>query len=200
MDGIKNILDRIDQEIQQDIAAMHQEAQEQAAAREVHYDTLIAQQTEDILARGREEAIQHEERLVSVAMVDCRKATLAARQTLVSQAFDQALNHLVNLPEEEYIPLVAQLTASAAITGSEAVIFSEKDRARYGKAVVARANELLPKELAGNLTLSPETRDMEGGVILSDGQVELNCSFETLIRLQRGTLDLAVAQVLFPQS
>ena len=38
---------------------------------------------------------------------------------------------------------------------------------------------------------------IRGGLILSDGDVEVNCAFETLVRLQRGELDRQVAKVLF---
>ena len=50
----------------------------------------------------------------------------------------------------------------------------------------------------GMLTLAEESRPMAGGLILRDGRVETNCSFEVLIRLQRGALSAEVAQVLFP--
>lgn len=38
---------------------------------------------------------------------------------------------------------------------------------------------------------------MRGGFILSDGAIEVNCSFETLVRLQRGVIAGEVANVLF---
>lgn len=199
MDGIKNILARIDQELQQEIDTIHQETQAQLAERSAHYDTLIAQETKAILDRGAQEATQHEERLVSVAMVECRKLLLSARQNLVSQTYDQALTHLLALSPEEYVTLLASLASRAALTGAEEVMLSEQDRTRYGKTVVAKANELLDKGLPKTLTLSPHTRNIQGGLILSNGQVELNCSFETLIRLQRGVMDLEVAHTLFPQ-
>ena len=38
---------------------------------------------------------------------------------------------------------------------------------------------------------------MAGGFILSSGYTEVNCTFGTLIRLQRDTLAAEVAKVLF---
>ena len=49
----------------------------------------------------------------------------------------------------------------------------------------------------GMLTLSEETRNIKGGFIMVDGDVEINCAFETLVRLQREKLEKDVAQVLF---
>ena len=74
------------------------------------------------------------------------------------------------------------------------LIFSQADRAQVGKAVVLAANE----KLNGSLTLAEETRPMNGGFILSDGRVEVNCSFETLVRLQKAELTGKVTGALFP--
>ena len=48
------------------------------------------------------------------------------------------------------------------------------------------------------LTLSDETREMEGGVTLRDGNVEVNCAFETQLRILRETMAADVAKALFP--
>ena len=89
---------------------------------------------------------------------------------------------------------LAGLAAEASSTGREEVILSQKDRARYGKQVVTQANERLGD---GHLTLSVQTRPIRGGLILSDGDVEVNCTFETLVRLLRGEMDRTVVEVLF---
>ncbi|MBE5708392.1 MAG: hypothetical protein EGR51_00630, partial [Oscillibacter sp.] len=107
------------------------------------------------------------------------------------------------------------------------VIFSQKDRSRFGKAVVTRANEILARQVApklpdeltetkagavldkvvtgasavlagtGMLTMAEETRPMAGGLILRDDKVETNCSFEVLIHLQKEDLAAEVARALF---
>ena len=41
---------------------------------------------------------------------------------------------------------------------------------------------------------------MAGGVVLRDGKVETNCSFEMLLRLQREPMAAEVARVLFDEA
>ena len=112
-------------------------------------------------------------------------------------------------------------------TGKEQLVFSPKDRNRIGKQVVVAANEALVKNVApelpesitdskvgafvgklvnsataqitgtGLLSLSEETRNIRGGFILVDGPIEVNCAFETLVRLQREKLEKQVADILF---
>ena len=179
------------------------------------------------MARGESAAAEREKRLESMAEMESRKLVLAAKQEVLDEAFTMALEKLCTLPDEEYIELLAALAVKAARTGREKVIFSQKDRNRVGKAVVTRANDALARKVApklpgdltdtragaildkvvtgasailagtGMLTLAEETRPIKGGIILSDGDVETNCTFETLVRLQRENISGEVAKVLF---
>ena len=134
--------------------------------------------------------------------MEAKKLMLATKQEMLDKAFALALEQLASLPEDEYIALLAALAARAAATGREQLIFSPKDRERVGEQVVAAANEKLSQDGAaearvGQLALSEEARPMRGGFILSDGEVEVNCAFETLVRLQRGEVSGEVAKALF---
>ena len=51
--------------------------------------------------------------------------------------------------------------------------------------------------LPAMLTLAQETREMDGGLILRDGQVEVNCAFETQLRVLREDMTAEVAAILF---
>ena len=194
MDGIEKITGRIAADGAQEAQAILDEARAQAEAITARYEAQAQRESEEILARGRRNADERVERLASVAQLDARKLELAAKQEMLSKAYDLALEQLVNLPDKEYVKLLADLAVKASVTGKEAVIFSQKDRTRYGKQVVTQANERLKD---GHLTLSEQTRNIKGGLILADGDVEVNCTFETLVRLQRGTLEREVAGVLF---
>ncbi|HJB70883.1 V-type ATP synthase subunit E family protein [Flavonifractor sp. An10] len=194
MDGIEKITGRIAADASQEIAAIQAEARRQADEIAGRYEAQARREREDILARGRRAADERVERLASVAQLDARKLELSAKQEMLARAYDRALEKLTGLPDGAYTDLLAQLAVEASSTGREAVILSPKDRARYGKAAVTRANEKLGD---GHLTLSEQTRPIQGGLILSDGDVEVNCSFETLVRLIRGETDREVAKVLF---
>ena len=61
--------------------------------------------------------------------------------------------------------------------------------------VVTGANALL--QGTAMLTLSQETRDMAGGLTLRDGNVEVNCAFETQLRVLREEMAAEVAGILF---
>ena len=227
MNGIEKITGQIDADVQKEIDDALAQARRQAGESEARYAAQAEAQAEEIRRRGQRDAGLRRERLVDMARLEARKRLLSAKQDMVGQAFDLALKKLVELPEQDYIALLANLAVAASRTGQEQVIFSQKDRARYGKQVVTTANEILakrvspklPEELTasragaildrvvtgasavlsgtGMLTLAEESRPMAGGLILRDGRVETNCSFEVLIHLQRDALSAEVARALF---
>ena len=195
MDGIEKIIDRISGDAQREVDDVLAKARAEADKILSQYQAQAQAEADDILARGQKAAVERGERLASVAQLECRKDVLRAKQEVIDEAFQLALKKLTQLPQEAYVSLLADLAVEASSKGNEKLIFSVADRARAGKAVVVAANEKLGDK--GQLTLAQETRPMQGGFILSDGAVEVNCTFETLVRLQRGTLSTQVAGVLF---
>ena len=227
MEGINKITARIAQDAQAEIAKLNEQTQAQIQELRTQTQAQVERETAETLARGQKAADERLERLTSAAQMERRKLELAAKQEVLGEAFDLALEQLCALPDGEYVQLLTKLALEASSTGKEQLIFSQKDRARVGKQVVVAANEALVKGVTpelpdtisdtkvgaflgkvvsstaamvtgtGLLTLSEETRPIKGGFIMGDGDVEINCAFETLVRLQREKLEKQVAEVLF---
>lgn len=194
MNGIEKIIDRISGDAQAEIDAVLAQARDEAAEITAKYEAQARAEADEILKRGAAAAAEREERLASMAQMEGRKAELAAKQEVIEEAFALALSKLQALPEDKYVELLAGLAAKASATGKEKLIFSAKDRDTVGKKVVDAASALVA---GGAFVLSDETRAINGGFVLSDGAVEVNCSFETLVRLQKAEITGEVSRVLF---
>ena len=227
MEGIEKITAKILQDCEDQVRQLQEETEAKVRTLEAAARTQADRESADILARGRRAADERLERLKSAAQMERRKLELAAKQEVLGEAFDLALDKLCALPEEEYIQLLTGMVLQAVSTGREQLVFSPRDRSRIGKQVVVAANEALVKAVApelpdsltdsrvgallgkvvnsaaaqitgtGLLSLAEETRPIRGGFILVDGPVEVNCSFETLVRLQREKLENQAAELLF---
>ena len=226
MEGIEKITAKIAQDAQAEISQLMAETDQKVQAVRANAAAQARQEAGDIVEKGRAAASERLERLSSASQMERRKLELAAKQEVLGEAFALALEKLCTLPEKEYIALLTKLALEASSSGKEQLIFSQKDRARVGKQVVMAANETLVKERAPSLpeevtkskvgafvdklvhnttavvtgtglTLSEETRDIRGGFIMVDGDVEINCAFETLVRLQREQVEKQVADALF---
>ncbi len=229
MNGIENITGRILADAREKAEAILDEARKQAAEIAESYAEdarRIRREAEEAAAR---DAARQEERMAGAAALEGRKLLLRAKQELLEETFDLAVHRLHEQPREAYTAFLTDLLTQAASTGREEVILCPVDRAQVGKEVVTAANERLAKAVAPQLpqelkqgrlgaaldkavtavgaiaqgtamlTLSQETRDIQGGFILSDGPVEVNCALETLVRQQRDRLSGEVARILFPQ-
>jgi V/A-type H+-transporting ATPase subunit E len=196
MNGIKKITDRITADTQAEIDRILAGAKAEAEKIEAKYRAQADREAADARAKNEKAAAERAERLVSVAQMEARKDLLSARQSQVETAFNQALEKLCAMPVERYIAVAADLLTQAAPEGRGEVVFSQADREKVGEAAVDAAN----RKLNGKLTLSGQTRTLKGGFILVDGSVEVNCTFDTLVRLQRGEMAGEVARILFPEA
>lgn len=227
MNGIEKITARIQADAQAEAGEILQEGEKRAAAIQADYQERAEREARALRQEGEAAAQRQLERLESAAGMEARQQLLGAKQACLEDAFAKAQEKLLALPAEEYAELLAKLAVKAARTGREEIILNARDRQRVGTQVAAKANALLAqasapaaaKELKGSkagdilskvvtganailqgtalLTLAGETREMAGGLILRDGSVEINCAFETQLRVLRESMAAEVAAILF---
>ena len=198
MNGIEKITARIQAEAEAENAAALQKAEQEAASILEEYKQ--AAQSEEAALRQEAEiaAAGQKEQLISAARLEASKQLLNTRQEILAEAFARAAEELRAMPAEQYLGLLTRLTVAASRTGTEEVIMNAADRAAYGEQTVASANAAL--QTAGKtsgLTLSDTTYAIDGGVILKDGRIEVNCSLSSLIENRREELSVEVARILF---
>lgn len=193
MTGIEKITGRINADAQAEIDAVLGEAQAKADQIKASYDAQARQEYETLSTRGERAAKEREGHLASSAQMESRKLILAAKQEMLDKAFQQAQRKLCTLKDEEMTRLLAGLAVKASVTGKEELILNGGVKRRLGKTVVERANA----QGGLHLTLSAQEGSFEGGVVLKNGAVETNCTFDTLVRLVRGEIAGEVAKVLF---
>lgn len=198
MNGIEKITDRISADVQREIDAINAEAQRECQEIRARYDELEKAEYWEIVNRSAKDAKLRMERLTNMALMESKKQILALKQEMVSLAFERAVQKLAALPEDEYVELLAGFAEEAARTGGEQLIFSPTDRARVGKKICLQANKRLEANgRQGSLTMSESTRPIRGGLILTDGRIDVNYSLETLISSHKNRLMEQVSKILF---
>ena len=193
MNGIEKITRLIQSEAQTEIDDILKKARDEAAAITARYQTQAETEAADLELKHKKAAEEREERLISVAQMESRKITLQVKQEMVEQAYALALKKLCSMPAEQYVEVLAKLILQASASGREEVIFSSEDREKVGKTAVEKANQASGKQLV----LSEETRPIQGGFTLKNQNIEVNCAFDTLVRLQKAETAGTVAKKLF---
>ena len=182
MNGIDTIIQRLNTDAKAETDALLEKARQEAAAVAARYQAQADKEAADLAARNERLAAEREERLISAAQMEARKTVLAAKQAVMEETYAKALEKMLT-----------ELLLQAAPHGMGEILFSAQDRETVGQAAVDAANG----KSGGKLTLSGETAPIQGGFILKDGNVEVNCAFDTLVRLQKAETAGQVAQRLF---
>jgi len=198
MNGIEKITARIAADAEAENRAVREASEQRCAHIRAEYEKKARAEYEAIIQDGARENEQCASRIARTASLEAKKSVLAMKQQVISEVFELAKGKIISLPEQDYIEFLARQASEAAITGEEEVILNAADRLRCGARVVEAANELLSKRgMHSGLTLSKSDRQMSGGLIVKQRDIEVNCTVDTLLELSRGELAARVAEVLF---
>ena len=198
MKGTEKIIAHIMADAQAQADAIIAQAEEKGAAIRSEYEARAKEKYNSLLRAGVKSCEDRVDSMNRIAKMEARKGVLALKQEMVGQSFLLAREKLVTLPEDEYVRLLAKLADEAAVTGDEEIILNVRDRESVGEKTVAAANAALTaRGLPGKLRLSDRTGDFVGGLILKRGSIEVNCTAELLVELQRSEMSAQLANLLF---
>lgn len=221
MTGLDRITNKILAEAEKEAEKILAEAD--ATCREIEVESKdeaerIAKSFSEELARTKAEFSARTE---ASAKTRRRNTLLATEGELVDEVFQSAEATVLAYDREKMLELLTGLLANAMIEQAEAeadsvalygaedailpetyeLILNPRDRATYGKAMIAGVgNKLIgkvPTEKLSRLHLSDTTKNISGGFILRYGDIESNCSFDLLFAELRQTLEIEVCGALF---
>jgi len=127
-----------------------------------------------------------------VAKLDVGKMELGVKQSLIQNAFEEALKSLTSLSKEKYLGFVEALLDQAVETGQEEILLGESEK-KITKEWVNTYNDKKGKKLV----LSKDKLPISGGFVLRNGNISTNCSFEMLLNWIREDLEADVVKRLF---
>ncbi len=195
MNGMEKITARMKEDAARSLSELN--AQTEQELRRIREESAARAEKERETAGGHAHLAAQEryERLCSAAEMETRKLTLSAKQKVLAETYDRALEILCSMPREEYLSLLVRLLKAAGGKGDEKIALSAKDRDEMGETLVERAN----KELNAHYTLAGEAADIRAGLVLISEECDVNCSFETLLALSREKTERGAAKLLFAE-
>ncbi len=189
---IKRIADDAQAQAQQKIDEAQAEAKQILADYEQQAKTL-SQQTQE---RAQKEAAVIAERVESQSGLIRRNMMLQYKRQAIEQAFQKALEVLCAQENDKQVELLSS-AAAKYITSDAQVLLNEKDSAAFGQSLIdAISEKLKAQNKPYAVSLSPKPASIQGGMILAEGNIETNLSYEILIKNMRDELEAEVAKVL----
>lgn len=135
-------------------------------------------------------------RAASLEKLKKSEIILNSKREEINYILDEAKKSLLNLPDEEYFNLILKLCKKYISPLKGEIIFSASDLKRIPGDLKADLSKLA-EDIGGDITISEQTRDIDGGFILSYGNIEENCSFDTLFESNFDLLSDKVNEMLF---
>ena len=193
MKGTEKIIAHIQADAKAQADAILAQAEQQCAGIRDDYESKAKDAYAEKIRAGVKKCEDLADSKTRIAQMESKKSVLALKQEMVSEAFAKAKDIVLALPAEKYCAFLTRLAVQSAPDGEGQIVLNASDRKKYGEAVVSQANAAL----SGRLTLSDETGDFAGGLIVRNGAVEVNNTLELLIDLCRGDMAAEVAKILF---
>ena len=191
-----NGLDRILEEIARDAQSAAEQKRAEAEASAARTLERAREDAKAVEAEAAQRAELEYKRIVSRAHstgeISKKSVLLREKQRIIDGVIHDAHVRIVGLDDAAYFALMGRLLDKYASGEAGMVLLSPRDRARVPAEFVAAAE-------AKGLKISDETRNMDGGFVLSYGSVEENCSIDALMESERDRLHDAVKGFLFGQ-
>lgn len=194
MTGIEKIIAQIEAENAAEVEKVLADAnarlaREQAEA-EKRAEALAAAARESADARVKEAIAAGE----SAAALAKRKALLVTRQELINDVIAEAKDKLLNLPDDKMTELLLKMAARYAGSATGEMRLCEKDLARLPADFAEKLTQAAPD---AKLTVGKAPAAISGGFVLLCGEVEQNCSFESLFAAAKDEMQDIAQKELF---
>ncbi|MGL4730013.1 MAG: V-type ATP synthase subunit E, partial [Clostridium sp.] len=194
MSNLDNLTSKIIEEAKKKAETIMNEAKEKEAQIISKKKSEAEKLSENIIEKANAEGKSIFDRAISKAELKVRNEKLIAKQQVINKVFEAAVKELNNMKDEEFLAYVKNQIKSLPLTGKQSIIVASKDKSKITPEFLNELNGEL-KDL--KVSLSDETREINGGFILSKDGIEINCSFEDIINSLRYDLENEVANMLF---
>ncbi|MBU3108374.1 V-type ATP synthase subunit E [Clostridium gasigenes] len=152
----------------------------------------------EMAKKSQIEAKSRKERILSAAKLKVRDNKLGAKQGIIEDIFKTSIDKLCSSSKEDFKNFILNSVLSIKVDGDETLIVNEASINIIDEAFIKELNEALKaKGINGDIKLSSQTREFNGGFILQKNGIEINNTYEALVDSLREELEAEVAGVLF---
>ena len=222
MTGLSKITDKILDEARAEASARLAEADAECERINEEYAQKAKKIEEDANNNAKNEAAEMIFRAKAAEKNLKRNIISNMQGEMIDRTFSVARDELCGLADAERLELLTKLLCAALTSEWEAeqsradiygqeedeqpriyeILLNAKDRKSLGDGLVNNFRRKIVGrdygDIPSRVVLSSETVDIEGGLIIRVGAIEINCSVETIIEHLRPQLEAQVSKILFP--
>ncbi|MCX7694464.1 MAG: V-type ATP synthase subunit E family protein [Caloramator sp.] len=197
MNGIDSLKERLLSEDKIKASEIESEARKKAEEIIQAANLKAAQIEDELRQKAQKDGKDRKERMIARAELDARNIVLQAKQEAIDLIFSEVIKKIDSMSKEEYSNLVNRMILNNVETGEEEIVLSVKDKDRVQINLDEINKQLVTKGKRGLLRINSECANIPSGFILRKSGLEINCTFEALIRGLRDELEADIASMLF---
>lgn len=198
MAGVEKIKEKILQDAEIKVNEILEKARLQAKETIEKANQKAVQRVKEISQKSAYETSEKKRIINSIVELEMRKDILTAKQQSIDEVFDKVLERMNNLDDSKYEQVIFNMLIASVESGEEEVVMSEDRVKKLSADFINKVNKALEAAgKKGNIKISDETRNISGGFILKSQGIEINNSFEAVIRLYRDEIEPKVAEIFF---
>ncbi|MDD3395429.1 MAG: V-type ATP synthase subunit E [Anaerotignum sp.] len=146
-----------------------------------------AKRESDALKKNAEaEAEKVKAKAISGAELQGKIGILQEKQAILEDVITEAKKRLETLPDAQYVETIGSMLSKLEKENGTEIIVSEKDRERLAGVIKEKG-----------FILSGKSRELDGGFIVKNGDIEYNYSFDSIITVEQEEIRQIAAKILF---
>ncbi len=192
----EQVVDKILSEANTEADKIKAGAREKADGAQTELESQLADYRKETGTLAVEAGEDKTNRMLATARMEIRKQKLAKKVSLLDEVFVKAREQLKSLGDDDYRSLMKALMVKCIETGDEEVLVGKED-GRIDHDFLKHVNRELGAGFKGNLQLSNDRANIDGGFILRRGKIQINVSLDVLITQAREALEMELTTELF---
>ena len=196
MTGLEKITSEIKADSDKSVAAIIDKANAEAsdilAGAEKEAAEAVAKINHDVSVRLSASKSTAE----SAAALRKRRLILEEKQKLIGEVIEEAKNLIYALPDSVYFEKILKLAEKNVSPAEGTIIFNAKDLSSLPADFQTKLNVVAVAK-GGRLTVSKETRPIDGGFVLLYEGIDQNCSITSLFETHIESVQDKIQKLLF---
>ncbi|KXL52401.1 V-type proton ATPase subunit E [Anaerotignum neopropionicum] len=186
MNDGKIIIDKIIEKAEAEAKAIKEKANLEVEAVLKAAEEKAKRESEALKKNAEAEAEKVKAKAISGADLQGKISVLQEKQSIIEGVIAEAKKRLETLPDAQYAEMIGNMLDGLDKENGTEIIVSEKDRERLAKVISQKG-----------FILSNENRELDGGFIVKNGDIEYNYSFDSIIAVEQEEIRQIAAKILF---
>lgn len=174
MGGLDNIIEEILRDAQNEADSILEAANKEAAETRIQCEKDKQVLIDEKKIETQNECMKLSSLLELSAEAEARQIVLAAKTEIINEIFEDIKSDLKK--SDEYFDMLLNFLKISSEDGDGVMYLSKQDLDRLPADFLEKAKRVAK----GNIEISPDAIDIDGGFIIKYGKIDINCSIDAI--------------------